>query len=163
MTARAAPILALDAAHKGDAGLRAALDLHALAVAGLRAGPEARRAALVVLRWLDGGEGTEGPLDAALGMASPGRTHARQRLRRMHRDAALRALWRGLCPDLGPTAAAALIAGRWRRYEASAWRRHRDAGTEPAEDPHATFHRLLAGGHEPLSAARLRRILAGLD
>ncbi len=157
MTARAAHNLDPDAALDGDAGLRAAMDLHALAVAGLSAGPEARRAALDVLRWLDGDEGS---LDATLGLAAPGRTHARQRLRQMHRDAALRALARAHWPDLGPTAAARVLATHWARYEASAWRRHRDAGTEPTDGLEATLHRLMLARHEPLASERLRKILS---
>ncbi|WP_223428860.1 hypothetical protein [Tateyamaria pelophila] len=103
--------------------------------------------------------GTEGSLDAAMGLAAPGRTHSRQRLRMVRRDAALRALWRAWRADLGPTAAADLIAQHWRRYATSGWPRHWNAGTEPAAEPEATLHRLMVKGQQPLSANRLRKIL----
>lgn len=159
MPARAAhvPDAAADAPD-GDEGLRAAGDLHALALAGLTAGPQARRAALAVLAWLNG-EGADGSLEAALGLAAPGRMHARQRLRIARRDAALRRLWHAKWPGLSAKTAAGLIASHWQRYAASAWPRHRDAATEPTDEPDAALHRLLAAGHNPLAAETIRGIL----
>lgn len=153
-----------EAADPAEVGLRAALDLHALAMAGLSAGPQARRIALAMLEWLEGDERDEATgaainLETALGLNGAGRTHARQRFRQMHRDAALRTLWRTRWPDLSPTAAARVIRQRWRRYDASAWPRDRDARTEPAFDPDATFYRLLERGHKPLARETIRKIL----
>ncbi|MCA1775563.1 MAG: hypothetical protein LC676_08140 [Loktanella sp.] len=72
-------------------------------------------------------------------------------------------MWRHTYPDLSPTAAARLLAARWRRYAAGAWPRHRDAGTAPTGDPERTLHALMMRGHEPLGAERLRKILTRAD
>lgn len=158
MPARAAHIDHPDDAREGDAGLRAARDLTAMAMAALaHGGPDARRAAARALEWLHGDEAND--LASALGLAGPGRTHARQRLRQERRDEALRALRRARCPDLNPTAAGAFLAQAWRRYAATAWPRNRDADIVPTAEPEATLHELLARGHDPLSARRLRAIL----
>ena len=150
---------ALDLPLDQEDTLAAALDLQALAEAGLTGGPQARRAACAVLEWIAQTDGGDVSLENALGLALPGRRHARQRLRQAHRDACLRRLWRATCPDLSPTAAGRLLATQWRRHEACAWPRHERAGTAPGGDPDAVFHDLLMRGHRSLAADTIRKLL----
>ena len=165
MTSAAHIDLDPDEAGLVDDGLRAALDLHALAVAGLTAGPEARQAALAMLDWLEGDARDENTgeavsLETALNLTGPGRTHARQRFRQTLRDATLRALWRAHWPDLNPTAAANMIAVLWGRSSARGWPRNRDAKTVPAASPERAFCDLQRHGHKPLAPETIRKILA---
>ena len=141
-----------------DGALDAALDLQVLAVAGLRGGPQARRAACAILDWLNGGDPSVS-LEANLGLSAPGRQHARQRLRQAHRDAVLRRLWRATCPDLSPAVAGRFLATQWQRYATSAWPRHQRAGTVPSATPDAVFHDLLMRGHRPLRSDTIRKLL----
>ena len=152
----------LDLADPTDGALAAAMALRRVAERGLIHGDATERAvASDLLCFLDGG--ADGPLEAALGISAPGWCGALRRLRQERRDATLRALWRHTYPDLSPTAAARLLAARWRRYAAGAWPRHRDAGTAPTGDFDAVFCDLMRRGHEPLAAERLRKIFARAD
>ena len=153
----AAPRHNLDTTDPTDAALHRVLALRRLAERALVHGDAAEKAlAAAILDCIDQGEGG---LAAALGLGGPGWTGALRRYRQERRDAALRAQWRMLWPDLGPSAAARVLAAHWARYAASAWPRHKRAGTEPTDDPEATLHRLLAAGHAPLAAERLRKVL----
>ncbi len=136
---------------EADDGLGPAVDLVALAEVGLVSrDPGARRAGVLILRWLHGPEA--GSLEAVLGVAGPGWSHARRRLRQDRRDAALRGLRARCWPDLGHEAAAKMLAASWRRAER--------ASMTPSREPEQTLHRLVSEGHAALSARRLRSILA---
>lgn len=145
-----------------DDALAAAMALRRVAERGLMHGDATERTLSAdLLAFLDGD--TDEPLEAVIGISGPGWCGARRRLRQERRDATLRALWRHTYPDLSPTAAARLLAARWRRYAAGAWPRHRDAGTAPTGDFDAVFCDLMRRGHEPLAAERLRKIFARAD
>lgn len=151
-----------DAALDSDAGLRAVWALRWMAERALIHGNAAEKAmAARLLDYLDTGAG--GGIEAALGLAGPGWTGAVRRYRQDRRDAALRRLWCTCWRNLSASAAADLIATRWRRYKSDVWPRRAAAGIVPADDPEATFARLLAAGHDPLKARRIREILSSSD
>ncbi|WP_020178525.1 hypothetical protein [Methylopila sp. M107] len=75
-------------------------------------------------------------------------------------DNALRRLKRLLYPAISANAAATEMARLAARYEAVGWKRDREAGLAPTEEPHRTFFKLLTVDKK-LSQRSIRRAIEG--
>lgn len=111
--------------------------------------PEVRRLGVDLLFWLRDGSGIT--LDRWLGLSEGGRGAFRETVSLAERNAALRFIARlPAYAGLSPSAAATLLATRWKRW--GAVRHERDAEGQ-------TFARLASAGHAPLHHETIRRIL----
>ena len=118
---------------------------------------EERAVAAAILGGLARGEANVADV---LGLRGAGWTGAAKRQWLARRDIALRHLRRRCWAEESDHAAAVLLAAGWKRYAATRWPRDARAGLAPEGEPRATLYALLAAGHEPLSARRVREILA---
>jgi hypothetical protein len=114
--------------------------------------PEVRAVAAMISDWAE--DGVAVPLDRWLGTSAAGRGSMREQVAIVERDVVLRAVARGPSyAGLSPTAAAGLMAARWRRWQA--------AGRQVRDDEGRAYARLAQIGYPgPLHPETIRKILA---
>lgn len=112
--------------------------------------PRVRAFARMLADWCD--DGAAVPLDRWIGTASPGRGSMREAIAIQERNVLLRTVAKGESyKSMAPTAAATMLAVRWRRWNST--------GRQNRTDEGRAFDRLARLGYAPLHAETIRKIL----